>query len=441
MIVIVVIIIAAAWVMPEPPAASDDEFSMTTLFIYGYAMYLGFKHGYKPSDLLNREGGALGGGGGSMDGAPSLGDSEPLWNGSAPKDTDAGASPEAAPSSSRGSFGLYLCMFATMSSILLIVFFFRAQFIGLIVFMFSLGGSLSLSRVLQSLTYQAVPGIFEQTMTVSCLRQEKFRVASWAFSFLCIIIGISWFSYRAYTWSVVMHDLFSACICISVLHQLTVPNLRMMGVIYAIGIAYDVFWTFITPAIFGNSVMVQVATGESSTATCLDVGVELPLERTSNILKSLPFLLEMPRPCNDWTCAQSSVVGLGDVLIPGLMLVFCARIKFITLGTRKVLELSETERFTLANMYFLVSVVAYCTGLLLTYCSYVLMQGHGQPALMFILPSLYVMVGSTAYARGEFEILWNGVDKPTDTSARVAGANQELEPLEEGLLQEATPIL
>ena len=436
MIVVGVIIIASVWSMPEPPEAGDKEFGVMTVFIYAYAIFLSFKHGYKAKDLLNNEGKRSSGGSHGGDSASQLlpGDSS-----SSLPTTGGGTSGGKKKGMSQTS--LYLCMFVTMSSILLIVFFFRAYFIGFIIFMFSVGGSLSLSRVLQSITYSVAPHLFDKKVTYTLLKEEEFRVMSWAFSAVCLIIGISWFSYRAETWNVVMHDVFSACICIGVLHQLYVPNLRVMAIVYSVGIIYDVFWTFITPAIFGSSVMVQVATGESNAESCLDIGVILPLQRTTNIFKSLPFLLELPRPCDDWSCARSSVVGLGDVLIPGLMLVFCAKLNLT--GGR--IKFSEHTRYVFGNLYFFTAVLAYVLGLIWTFRSYVIMQGHGQPALMFILPSLYCFISAVAYARGEFQILWNGPSSdPSDyknTSVLESSATQELEPLEEGLLEEATPIL
>ena len=429
-IVVVVIIVAAVWSMPEPPQGGDKEFGLTTLFIYGYAMFLSFKHGYKASDLLDNGGAGRSGivdhGLSSSSGSSSRG----------------GAAAMMGSSSGGSNVKMYLGMFLTMSTILMVVFFFRAYFIGFIIFMFSVGGSLSLSKVLQSIVYSHSPHLFDKKVTYTLLREEEFRVMSWVFSGFCLIIGISWFAYRAETWNVVMHDIFSACICISVLHQLMVPNMRVMAIVYSVGIAYDVFWTFITPAIFGSSVMVQVATGESNTETCLDIGVVLPLQRTTNIFKSLPFLLELPRPCDDWSCARSSVVGLGDVLIPGLMLVFCAKLN--TAGGR--IQFSEHKRYIMGNLYFLTAVIAYILGLIWTFCSYVIMNGHGQPALMFILPSLYAFISAMAFARGEFQILWNGPQKDGSEYKSAAGGldasgTQELEPLEEGLLEEATPIL
>ena len=435
MIVVVVIIIASVWSMPEPPEAGDKEFGFTTVFIYGYALYLSFKHGYKAKDLLDNSG-SRGGGISAMgsDGASLLPDSA----GSGVTSTSGGSAQKMGGSGIK----MYLCMFLTMSTILMVVFFFRAYFIGFIIFMFSVGGSLSLSRVLQSITYTYAPHLFDKKVTYTLLREEEFRVMSWAFSGVCLLVGISWFAYRAETWNVVMHDIFSACICIGVLHNLYVPNMRVMAIVYGVGIAYDVFWTFITPAIFGNSVMVQVATGETNTDTCLDIGVVLPLQRTTNVFKSLPFLMELPRPCDDWSCARSSVVGLGDILIPGLMLVFCAKLD--TSGGRVKFS-SDNERHISGNLYFFTAVLAYVLGLIWTFCSYVIMQGHGQPALMFILPSLYCFISAVAFAKGEFHILWNGPsDDPAGYKSAATldgGATQELEPLEEGLLEEATPIL
>lgn len=148
----------------------------------------------------------------------------------------------------------------------------------------------------------------------------------------------------------------------------------------------------------------------------------------------------MPKPCDDWSCASSAVVGLGDVLIPGLMLVFCARIDKVGFGKRAEITLSTTKRFVTSNIYYFVAVIAYILGLLWTYVSYVLMEGNGQPALLFILPSLYVSVSLTAMYLGDFEALWNGCNVPYRMNS-TGQTSHELDPLEEGLLEEAQPLM
>ena len=436
-LVLVVIVVASVWTMPEPPEAGDKEFGITTIFIYCYAIFLSFKHGYKASDMLKRDDTSSSVPIGSSDSAELL----PETSGAAVGSSASVAGVSQSLGTQKSQLPLYICMFCTMSTILLLVFFFRAYFIGFIIFMFAVGGSLSLSRLIQSITFSYAPHLFDKKVTYTLLREEEFRVMSWVFSIVCLIIGISWFSYREETWNVVMHDIFSASICVGFLHQMYVPNMRVMGIVYCCGIMYDVFWTFITPALFGSSVMVQVATGESNAESCMDIGVILPLARTTNVFKSLPFLLEMPRPCDDWSCARSSVVGLGDILIPGLMLVFCAKIK----ASSNRIKISKSSRYVFGNIYFFTGLLAYIIGLIWTFCSYVIMQGHGQPALMFILPSMYFFVSAVAFARGEFQYLWKGGAGDDATASYRSqlddGATQELEPLEEGLLEEATPIL
>ena len=75
---------------------------------------------------------------------------------------------------------------------------------------------------------------------------------------------------------------------------------------------YDIFWVFITPYFTsgGKSVMVAVATG-------LDI----------------PIKLVMPHLTNDYPTTSCSLLGLGDILIPGIFIIFMARFGFEVVNT------------------------------------------------------------------------------------------------------------
>lgn len=87
-----------------------------------------------------------------------------------------------------------------------------------------------------------------------------------------------------------------------------IPGMVLLGLLFF----YDIFWVFLSPYFTtgGKSVMVAVATG-------LDI----------------PIKLVMPHLTNDYPTTACSLLGLGDILIPGIFLTFMARFGFEVVNT------------------------------------------------------------------------------------------------------------
>jgi signal peptide peptidase-like protein 2B len=68
---------------------------------------------------------------------------------------------------------------------------------------------------------------------------------------------------------------------------------------------YDIFWVFVSPLIFQESVMIVVARGDKSNG------------------EGIPMLLKVPRLYDPW--GGYSIIGFGDILLPGLLVSFCLR--------------------------------------------------------------------------------------------------------------------
>jgi hypothetical protein len=89
---------------------------------------------------------------------------------------------------------------------------------------------------------------------------------------------------------------------------------------------YDIFWVFVTPYFTGGqSVMLAVATG-----------------------MDIPIKLVMPHLTNIFPTTGCSLLGLGDILIPGI---------FISFMTRFGDEVAKS------NIYFYGAITAYTTAL------------------------------------------------------------------------------
>uniref|UniRef100_A0A0D3HL97 PA domain-containing protein n=1 Tax=Oryza barthii TaxID=65489 RepID=A0A0D3HL97_9ORYZ len=142
------------------------------------------------------------------------------------------------------------------------------------------------------------------------------------------------------------------CLMITVLQMARLPNIRVASALLSAAFVYDVFWVFISPLIFHESVMIAVARGDNSG-------------------EAIPMLLRIPRFFDPW--GGYDMIGFGDIIFPGLLVAFSYRF-------------DRASKRGLFNGYFLWLTVGYAVGLFLTYLALFLMDGHGQPALLYLVP-------------------------------------------------------
>lgn len=115
-----------------------------------------------------------------------------------------------------------------------------------------------------------------------------------------IIVSVSW--YLTHNW--ILNNVLAIILAITFLKTIRLttlmPGLLLLGLLFF----YDIFWVFISPIFTsgGESVMVVVATG-------LDI----------------PIKLVMPYITHDFPTSSCSLLGLGDILIPGIFVCFMAR--------------------------------------------------------------------------------------------------------------------
>lgn len=153
-------------------------------------------------------------------------------------------------------------------------------------------------------------------------------------------------------------------------------NSYKTGAIMLVGLFfYDVFWVFGSKSVFGSNVMVSVAKG-----------VEAPIK------------LMFPRNMGGCGKLLHSMLGLGDIVVPGIFIAFLAKWDAVKMGEGKL------SSFVYLNS----AMVAYVLSLITT-VSIMLFFNAAQPALLYIVP--YVLIASlvVALARGEFMDLWSFV--------------------------------
>eukprot|EP00904_Undaria_pinnatifida_P002749 jgi/Undpi1/12475/HiC_scaffold_5.g02146.m1 len=119
-------------------------------------------------------------------------------------------------------------------------------------------------------------------------------------------------------------------------------------------------------------------------------------------VESLPMLLEIPRLW-DYTGGYA-MLGLGDIVIPGLLLSFAHRYD-VSVGLR------------LSRGYFVYMVAGYAVGLLLANMA-VYVMAMGQPALLYLVPCTLGLFVFLSYSDGTLRSMWDG---PPSLSAEHAG--------------------
>jgi hypothetical protein len=226
---------------------------------------------------------------------------------------------------------------------------------------------------------------------------------------------IVWFILQHASWSFVLQDFFGMTVCCLFLRELRVSSLRTASIAFLAFVAYDIFMVFLTPHIFGSSVMAEVVTAGSTQAVpnqamfnqaCYcrlnpgDTAVCGPEE-------TMPILLRLPH-LNDWR-GGDSMLGLGDIVIPGLLLSYALRTDYTLLR-------GPNARAAKGRVgYWLVALVGYFLGLGIRIMAVAQMK-MDQPTLLYLVPFTLGPICALAYARGELLALWAGreVEVTTD---------------------------
>lgn len=185
---------------------------------------------------------------------------------------------------------------------------------------------------------------------------------------------------------------------------------------------YDIYFVFFTP------LMVTVATK-------LDVPIKLLFPRPAG-------------PKDDPAVQALAMLGLGDIVIPGMMVGLALRFDLFLYYHRKGIQKSRAEgqesivkpqyqaatgawgeRFwapTVASRepelqppyhdarsfpktYFKASVVGYVLGMITTLLA-MQYSNHAQPALLYLVPGVLISLWGTALCRGEIRAMWNFSD-------------------------------
>jgi len=280
------------------------------------------------------------------------------------------------------------CWVVLASVALLLLFFFISQSVMyILIALFCIGGAQGLHSVLYVMAKPIIPQHAKEYMMEDldcrCLRGIS------RLSFVCAFPAIGfavWFGVErnaSYSW--VLQDILSVTLLLLIQRTIRLPNIKVSGILLTLAFLYDIFWVFISPLIFKSSVMITVATGGGTG-------------------ENMPMLIRLPRFSDE--LHGYSLLGLGDIALPGLFISFLLRYDY---------------RCGLAGFhlrsYFVLSVIGYIVGLALTDIALVVMES-GQPALLYLVPCTLYFVCLVAWQRGHLRSMYSQ-DAPLPGSSHV----------------------
>lgn len=90
------------------------------------------------------------------------------------------------------------------------------------------------------------------------------------------------------------------------------------------------------------------------------------------------------------------MLGLGDIVIPGIFVSLCLKFDIDTNISKKITKVSD-----LKLPYFNTSFIGYIVGICATFAAMYIFD-HAQPALLFLVPTCTLSVLVLSFIKGDF---------------------------------------
>lgn len=291
-----------------------------------------------------------------------------------------------------------------MCAMLVLMYFFYNVFVYIIIVLFCLASASALFSCFDAVMDKIGCG----TLSFS-IQTWKLSVRSLILAAVCITIAVIWGVYRNEDrWIWILQDLLGIAICLNFMKTISLSNFKICVILLSLLLVYDVFFVFITPFLTKNgvSIMVQVAMGPDASGEKTQGNmVEVPAEPPTPSEK-LPVVMRLPR-FSAWAqnlCGmQFSILGYGDIIVPGLLVAYCSRFD-VLINSRK-------------RVYFISCCIAYLLGMITTF-AVMLLSGMGQPALLYLVPFTLITSAVVAAHRREMRQFWVGTTYEVLDSSR-----------------------
>ncbi|KAF2976254.1 hypothetical protein EK904_002689 [Melospiza melodia maxima] len=214
-------------------------------------------------------------------------------------------------------------------------------------------------------------------------------------------------------------DALAMGLCVAMIAFVRLPSLKVSCLLLSGLLIYDVFWVFFSAYIFNSNVMVKVATQPADNP--LDV-LSRKLHLGPNVGRdvprlSLPGKLVFPSS----TGSHFSMLGIGDIVMPGLLLCFVLRYD----NYKKQANSDSCSAPGPGNIsgrmqkvsYFHCTLIGYFVGLLTaTVASRI--HRAAQPALLYLVPFTLLPLLTMAYLKGDLRRMWSEPFHSKSSSSR-----------------------
>jgi len=189
----------------------------------------------------------------------------------------------------------------------------------------------------------------------------------------------------------VFNNIMALIFCIHALQSMFIGNFKNGFMLLTLLFFYDIFF------VFGTDVMLTVAKG-----------IDAPIK----LMFPTDYSGEKPK---------YSILGLGDIVIPGIFCSLCLRYDFLKNLNIKHMEgllKKEARGEDVSTVKYLVKTAVECDKhffravnigyFFAIVCTIVVMLffEHGQPALLYLVPGCISAVLITSYVKGEFNEMW-----------------------------------
>lgn len=238
---------------------------------------------------------------------------------------------------------------------------------------FSLGGTYTLTNTLspflsQFITSKTKYGYHFKKIYLIGDIDTTFTIADFISFILSCIFSVQYFRTKHF----ILNNVLGISFCVQAIEKISLGSYKV-GAILLVGLFfYDIFW------VFGTEVMVTVA-------------------------KSLdgPIKLLFPRVLPSFgSKGEFSLLGLGDIVIPGLFIALMLRFDALLAYVNPAI--AEYSKFP--KPYFLVNIIGYMLGLVVT-VSVMFFFKAAQPALLYLVPACLGSSLLVAFVKGEVKAL------------------------------------
>lgn len=314
-------------------------------------------------------------------------------------------------------------LFLVVASIMLFILYFTRLY-EIVTVIYSIGAT---SVVVKLIIHPIFSRIFRWIGISDCMNKPNNSSVNFT-EFLSICVGLSlgiiwlWMAFSSrdpsrniFYWF--YQDVMGVCVCIGFLKLIRLNSIMVATILLVAAFLYDIFFVFLTPYIFGESIMETVASGGGGDAELCEI------DPTAHECSSvpLPMLFSFPR-LNDYR-GGFSMLGLGDIVLPGLLTAFAARLdaskSLVSTyhirchaahrGDHNMPNTLRQEGFLhrFRSGYFFTITIAYAVGLFFANVAVYLMN-RGQPALLYIVPTTLISLLIEGWKKDELALLWNG---------------------------------